>query len=168
VLSNNLLCQIKVPTEIQGNRMEEIPNTFAAPGYKKIDRGIDLVISRSDIKQNFVTGTDKFLKKYDLAGDSIEKIDFKKPSFAPNDELKSHSLKTCCYDFDDEGKTLVTGGRDGCILIRNLKDLNEPKEIKVHGVSSQGTNCLCMSKTHSVVYSAGGDGSILITLIGQN
>lgn len=116
--------------------MEEIPHTFAAAGYKKIDRDIDLVISRSDLKQNFVTGVDKFLKKYDLAGDAIEKVDFKKPPIAPNDELKSHSLKTSCYDFDDEGKNLVTGGRDGCILIRNLKDLNEPREIKVHGVST--------------------------------
>lgn len=148
--------------------MQEIASTFATAGYKKIDRGIDLVISRSDLKQNFVTGLDKFLKKYDLAADPLDKIDFKKPPIAPNDELKSHSLKTVCFDFDDDGKNLITGGRDGAILIRNMKDLSDIREIKAHGVSSLGTTAICMSKSHSVIYSAGGDGSILITNIGNN
>ena len=68
----------------------------------------------------FACGEDKFLKKYEYPNEHISKIDFKKPPSAPVEELKSHDLQTACWDFSNEIKFMVTGGKDGSFILRNM------------------------------------------------
>lgn len=68
----------------------------------------------------YVSGDDKFLKKYDFPNEQFAKLDFKKPPNPPIEELKSHDLQTTCWDFSNEIKFMVTGGKDGNFILRNM------------------------------------------------
>ena len=120
----------------------------------------------------FLTGEDKFLKKYEFPADPINKIDFKKAANPPVDELKSHDIGTTCCDFSNEIKFMVTGGKDGNIIVRNMNHVaqnnNEIQgsEIKGHAVFSGGISALAFSKVRSTLYTAGGDGAFFAWTLG--
>ena len=111
---------IALPERIADNRREPIPETITKPQYRKIDRGINMVMSNIYNGDIFACGEDKFLKKYEYPNEHISKIDFKKPPSAPVEELKSHDLQTACWDFSNEIKFMVTGGKDGSFILRNM------------------------------------------------
>lgn len=81
---------------------------------------MQLVMSNIYNGDIFVTGEDKFLKKYEYPNEAFNKIDLKKPANPPLDELKSHDIGTTCCDFSNEVKFMVTGGKDGNIIVRNM------------------------------------------------
>jgi hypothetical protein len=45
--------------------MEPLPENLIKPLYRRVDRGINLVMSNIYNGDIFLTGDDKFLKKYD-------------------------------------------------------------------------------------------------------
>ncbi len=121
VLSNSLLAGFQLPDKInEAIRMEPLPEALIKPLYRRIDRGTNLVMSNIYNGDIFLTGEDKFLKKYEFPADPINKIDFKKAANPPVDELKSHDIGTTCCDFSNEIKFMVTGGKDGNIIVRNM------------------------------------------------
>jgi hypothetical protein len=123
VLSNTLLGAIEVPSKQIENRMEQISDTLTKPMYRKIDRGMNLVMSNMNNGDIYVCGEDKFLKKYEYPNELINKIDFKKPPNPPVEEHKSHDLMTTCYDFSNEIKFMVTGSKDGNFILRNMNSV---------------------------------------------
>ena len=95
------------------------------PLYRKIDKGMSLVTSNIFTGDIFVTGEDKFLKRYEFPTEQFSKIDFKKAPNAPIDEIKSHDIGTTCFDFSNEVKFMVTGGKDGNIIVRNMMQISQ-------------------------------------------
>tara|TARA_B110000285_G_scaffold230157_1_gene296216 strand:- start:495 stop:1298 length:804 start_codon:yes stop_codon:yes gene_type:complete len=56
----------------------------------------------------------------------------------------------------------VTGGKDGCVILKPISKIDEkPEQIKAHALFFGGITALCMSKTRTMLYTAGGDGSIM-------
>lgn len=100
--------------------MDFISDRITKPLYKKVDRGMNLVITNPYTGDLYLCGEDKFLKKYDFPSDHFTKIDLKKPPNPPIEELDSHNMATTCYDISNECKFLVTGGRDGNFCLRNM------------------------------------------------
>lgn len=152
--------------------MDPIPENVINPVYRKIDRGMNLVMANIYNGDIFVTGEDKFLKKYEYPTESFSKIDFKKAPNAPLDELKSHDLATTSCDFSNEVKFMVTGGKDGNIIVRNMMQVaqnnNEVQgsEIKGHAIFSGGITALAFSRVRSTLYTAGGDGAFFAWTLG--
>jgi WD40 repeat protein len=152
--------------------MESLPDNVTKITYKRIDRGMQVVMSNIYNGDIFVTGEDKFLKKYEFPTDPFNRIDFKKAPNAPLDELKSHDIATTCYDFSNETKFMVTGGKDGNLIVRNMNHVAQNNneisgsEIKAHAVFTHGITALTFSRVRSTLYTAGGDGAFFAWTLG--
>lgn len=101
--------------------MEPIADSITKPMYRKVDRGLNIVMSNIYNGDIYLCGEDRLLKKYEYPTETYAKLDFKKPPGAPIDqELKSHDLGTTCWDYSNEIKFMVTGGKDGNFVLRNM------------------------------------------------
>lgn len=114
----------------------------------------------------FVTGEDKLLKRYEFPVDQFSKLDMKKAPVPPVDEIKSHDIGTTCWHISNEVKFLVTGGRDGNFILRNLNNVAQSNEIKGHAIFSGGITALSFSNNRSTLYTAGGDGAFFAWTVG--
>jgi len=173
LLSNALLVGLTLPEKFSDrNKMDPIPEAVSKAVYRRVDRGMHLVMSNIFNGDIFVTGEDRFLKKYEYPTEPFSKIDFKKAPNAPLDELKSHDIGTTCCDFSNEVKFMVTGGKDGNIIVRNMNHVaqnnNEIQgsEITGHAVFAAGITALTFSKVRSTLYTAGGDGAFFAWTLG--
>ena len=162
VLSNNLLGAATVPTKAAINRMIPMPAEEANILYRKIDKGSNLVMTNEITGEIFVCGDDRLLKKYEFPAEKITQIDTKRAPVAPVEEHQSHSIGTTSWDISKEFKFMATGGKDGSILLRHINNIGQqPQPIKGHAMFSGGVTSLCFSQTRSIIYSAGGDGTIM-------
>lgn len=66
ILSNATLGAVCLPVKVQENRMEPISEAITKPLYRRVDKGMTLVMSNIYNGDIFVSGEDKFLKKYDF------------------------------------------------------------------------------------------------------
>ena len=180
VLSNNLLESYLLPDKVLENRLEPIPDADLNSHVRKLDDGSDLVIACEDLRkysrthQFMICGQDRFLKIYEhFPSDEFKNVDWKKPAIKSNLELEGHALGTTCYKFNLQQRILVTGGNDGMIEVRqydNQHHLNPDPILSLcsHSVNSGGIRCMDVSHDGSLIYSASGDGSIMIhTLTGE-
>jgi hypothetical protein len=120
VLSNTSMVGLSLPVKVSENRMEPLSESITKPLYRRIDRGVNLILSNVFNKDIFVVGEDKFLKKYEYPTELFSKLDYKKAASAPVEELKSHYIGTTCWDFSNEIKFMATGGKDGNFFLRNM------------------------------------------------
>lgn len=120
ILSNCLLAGATVPMGSAENRMEPFADDIADIKYRKIDKNSNLVISNHTNGDIFVSGEDRLLKKYDYPVDQLKHLDFKRAPPAPIEEFNSHSIGTTCFDVSKEFKRVVTGGKDGNLILRNM------------------------------------------------
>lgn len=175
VLSNSTIGAFTIPVEdfnskkIVGNIKESLPEDVVHTVYRKIDKGAHLVIPNTTTGDLYVTGDDKLLKKYDFPTDHISKLDMKKAPIPPVEEHKSHDVGTTCWHISasPEVKFLVTGGRDGNFILRNLGNIAQSNEIKGHAVFSGGITAMTLSNGRSTLYTAGGDGAFFAWTIGN-
>ena len=65
-----------------------------------------------------------------------------------------------------EVKFLVTGGKDGNFILRNLSNVVQSNEIKGHAIFSGGITALSFSNARSTLYTAGGDGAFFAWTVG--
>jgi len=57
---------------------------------------------------------------------------------------------------------MITGGKDGTVFVKHVDNIGSAHTpIKAHAVFSGGVTALCLSRTRTVFYSAGGDGSFM-------
>lgn len=88
-----------------------------------------LVVSNEALDNNiYVTGEDKLLKKYEFPTDKIQQIDVKRAPPAPLEEHQSHSIGTTCFDTCVQWKKIVTGGKDGCVILKPISKIDEKPE----------------------------------------
>ena len=161
---NYLLVSLKVMVGGVENIREPLPDDIWFPLYSKVDKGCYALCCDQEI---YVVGDDRFLKTYDLPNEDYNSIDWRKSANPPIEEFKSHGIYTTCFDFSKEADFMVSGGKDGALILRNRKKLNQFSEIKGHSVFTGGVKSLWFSKKRTVLYSAGGDGSFLCWSVGQ-
>ena len=149
------------------NLREPIPDDVSFPMYSKVDTGTYMINSDPESGDIYITGDDKFLKKYPIPNDTYDQIDWSKPAPTPLEEYKSHGIVTTCFDFSSEANFIASGGKDGAIILRSRSKLNQSSEIKSHSVFTEGVKALCFSNKRTTLYSAGGDGSFLAWSVGQ-
>lgn len=172
VLTNATLSAFTMPEaefssgKVQGNIKESLPESLVNPVYRKVDRGSLLVIPNTMTGDLYVTGEDKLLKKYDFPNEHFSKLDMKKAPIPPVEELKSHDIGTTCWHLSSEVKFLVTGGKDGNFILRNLNNVAQSNEIKGHAIFSGGITALTFSNARSTLYTAGGDGAFFAWTVG--
>jgi WD40 repeat protein len=172
ILTNATLAAFTMPVaefnsgKVQGNIKESLPEDLVHPVYRKIDRGSLMVIPNTMTGDIFVTGEDKLLKKYDFPNEHFSKLDMKKAPVPPIEELKSHDIGTTCWNVSSEVKFLVTGGKDGNFILRNLNNVAQSNEIKGHAIFSGGITALSFSNARSTLYTAGGDGAFFAWTVG--
>ncbi len=134
-----------------------------------MDPGTNRIMTSSITSRIFVTGEDKYLKQYDLwPTDTYENVDWRKPAIQPNDEFISHSIATSCVHFSLGLKQMVTGGKDGLVIVRDPTNVRSLKEFQTHSVVGGGVSNVCLSSTLPFFYVAGVDGSILVVSIDDN
>jgi len=166
VLSNNVLAGCAVPLKQAANRRENFTEAECKMFFRKIDRGSNMVSSSIITGDIYVHGQDKLMKKYDFPEEKWENIEYRKAPPAPVMELSSHSIGTACWDFSKEYKQFATGGKDGCIILRNMNNIGNGNEIKAHTLFTGGVAAIAFSNTRTTLYTAGGDGSFMAWVIG--
>ena len=167
VLHNNLLGGATVPTRPVANRLEAIPDAEAQTFYRKVDRGSNMVLTSFAAGDILVCGEDKLLKRYEYPTEKADQIDWKRAPQAPLEENQSHAVGTSCWHESQSAKQIVTGGRDGTILIRKTSNIGSALDpVKAHAVHSGGVTAICYSVTRNTVYSAGGDGCFMAHTVG--
>ena len=121
VLSNNLVECYELPTTIQDNRLEALPQSCVKSFVRKVDPGSDMICCNTFTKHYLVSGDDNIVKAYEhYPSDHTDKIDWKKPAVKPSIECKdSHALATTVVCQSSASKVIVTGGRDGVIIVRH-------------------------------------------------
>jgi WD40 repeat protein len=166
-LQNNcLLFSVRVSTNDVENLRKPLPEDVAFPLYLKVDLGSYSVTSDPETGEIYVSNTDRFLKKYEVPKQKYEEINFDKPASPPLEEFKSHGIHTTCVDYSNEADFMASGGKDGNIILRNRKKLNQFSEIKGHAIYNGGVRALCFSKDRTTLYTAGGDGTFLVWPVG--
>lgn len=171
ILSNNLVEKHELPTSKYENRLEPMPDEVTMPAVRKIDRGSDMIVGNLYIKKHYVLGKDNHLKEYEhFPSDKFAKVNWNQAPVPPGKELPSHSLKTTCICYGGSGETLITGGRDGQLMVRSFADndsMERPTRIQAHSIVSGGISAIGVNRSATYVYSAGVDGSICIYSIGR-
>jgi len=121
LLSNNLVECFKLPVRVYENRLEPMPQSATESFVRKVDVGTDIIVSCEFDKAYFVCGDDNIFKVFEqYPSDDVKKIDWKKPAVRPSAEHKdSHSLRCTVSACNSERKVIVTGGRDGMVVVRS-------------------------------------------------
>ena len=176
VLSNNLVECYELPTKVYEDRLNSMPAEATKQCVRKIDVGSDMIICNSFMKQYLVTGDDNVLKVYEhYPSDSFDKIDWRKPAVKPAIEHNdNHSIASTVVACCANTKTIVTGGRDGMVNIRSSEKqmgYDNPFEclntFSAHAVINGGVQCIALDQAGQFIYTAAGDGSIVIFSVGN-
>lgn len=127
---------------------------------RKVDPDLNYIIHNPKSTDIWLTGKDKFLRHYPLPDEKLEKVIDNKylPPETPLDEIRAHDLPINCGL--QLGNTLITGGRDRSVHIRENKLLK--KEYKSHSFLKKGVSSLQYSNSKGVIFVGGFDGSIFI------
>ena len=163
---NFLLFSMRINIGGVDNLRKPLPDDVSFPLYSKVDTDCYAVSSDPDTGDVYLVGHDRYLKKYEMPKNKYEEINFEKPPNSPFEEFKSHGLGTTCFDYSKEADFIATGGKDGVLILRNRKKLNQFSEIKGHAVFNGGVKSLCFSKQRTTLYTAGGDGTFLVWPVG--
>jgi len=169
VLSNNLVEKHELPVSKYENRLEPMPDSVTNPAVRKIDSGSDLIVGNVFLKKHYVLGKDGYLKEYEhFPSDKFKKVNWNMPPVPPGREFESHSLGTTCVAYGGGGQCVVTGGRDGTIIIRDGGDMEQSRCIQAHSVVGGGITAIGVNRGNTFAYTAGADGSVCIYAIGND
>jgi hypothetical protein len=163
---NALMFSMRISTGGVENIREPVPDDVTFPLYNKIDPGCYNISVDPELGDIYCVANDRWLKKYESPKHKYEELTFDKPPNPPLEEFKSHGLGTNCFDYSDEAQFVVSGGKDGLLILRNRKKLNQFSEIKGHSVFNGGVTALCFSRVRTTLYTAGGDGTFLVWPVG--
>ena len=180
VLSNNLVEKHELPVSKYENRLEPMPDSVTNPAVRKIDSGSDLIVGNVFLKKHYVLGKDGYLKEYEhFPSDKFKKVSWTMPPVRPGRAYQSHALGTTCVAYGGGGQCVMTGGRDGTIIVRDAGHMGEgdagPIEAEVscrakyqaHSVVSGGITAIGLNRSATFAYTAGADGSICIYALGN-
>ena len=165
VTQNDILTVMKIPLTKQEDRLNPWPEEKTCPLYKKVDRGTNFALISPYIQNLFIVSSSKFIQGYDTwPADKLEKINWKQAPLPPTYEYESHDLGTTCADYCMDLNTCCSGGKDGALILRPLShtEFGDSRKIVAHSILSGGVFAIHHSRTREILYSTGGDGSIMI------
>lgn len=163
---NCILFSLRINVGEVENIREPLPDHVTFPLYTKVDLGSYALSSDPESGDVYLVGDDRYLKKYEMPKQKYEELAFDKPPNPPLEEFKSHGIMTTCFGYSNEADFMATGGKDGILILRNRKKLNQFSEIKGHAVFNGGVRALCFSRKRTTLYTAGGDGAFLVWPVG--
>jgi WD40 repeat protein len=108
----------------------------------------------------------KYTRRFDMRATSLTPMG-EKPRLLKVEPLSDigHVKGGSCLAFSGDGSVLVTGGKDGAIVVRNMDATGEGSVVATlrrhdgAGVNSDGVTCIAMGGP-GVVYSGGFDGAL--------
>jgi len=152
----------KIATEIKEKREKDIFLNFELQyelKARKCDSDLRTIFKQGKTEFIWLTGTDNFLRIYNMPNDNFELLrDNKRSPENPVEEMRGHDLEITnglCTDF-----MLTTGGHDGKIQIR--KDRSIYRQFRSHSCLKNGVSAVFYSSQRKLFYSCGFDGSIFI------
>jgi len=152
----------KIATEIKEKKEEDIFLNFEllfALKARKCDSDLRLIFKQGKTDFVWLTGTDKYLRVYNLPIEDFEMLrDNKRSPENPVDEIPGHDLDITSGICTDTH--LVTGGNEGKIQIRKEKNLY--RSFRSHSYLNNGISTIFYSILRKLVYSCGFDGSIFL------
>jgi WD40 repeat protein len=120
ILKNDLLMGLDLDWQVENNREPIKCQEF----FRKIDRGMKLIVPNPSTGDIFISGEDKLLKKYEYPKEEFGKIEWRKPPGVPLEEFRGHGLQATCKTYSSQFKLLATGGKDGTLILRNTQNLS--------------------------------------------
>ncbi len=120
-------------------------------------------------KDIFVTGSDKYIKKYGfpaLPWEQAKEWIMKAPE-DPLLEYEGHALPSNTWCINTDTTYLISGGRDGTIKVRPTSNIGAPTTFKGHHIRGSGVLTLSASPERTHFLSAGSSGEIMLWAIGN-
>lgn len=128
---------------------------------RRVDSDLNFIIKNIENDKIWLTGSDKFLRLYDLPSENFEFIRENKMSPKnPLEEIKGHDLNITYGILLEEGNIILTGSSDGVIQIRQNKHLI--KQIKLYSYLKDGISSAYYSEKFNLLYVIGYDSSLFI------
>jgi WD40 repeat protein len=127
---------------------------------RRIDHDIDIFLADHENGEVWCTGEDKLIRRYKQPEDLLDlKV---RPPFSPLEEYDGHDLRTNCLSYYKEQGVFLSGGLDGTIMKRSLKEPSRPSKFKAHNYLTGGVSWCSLSERYPLIFSGGFDGSILV------
>lgn len=152
----------KIATEIKEKKEKDIFLNFELQfelKARKCDSDLRTVFKQGKTEFLWLTGTDNYLRIYNLPNENFEMLrENKRSPENPVEEMRGHDLEITngiCNDV-----ILITGGHDGKIQIRKDRVIN--KQFRSHSCLRNGISAVFYSQNRKLFYSGGFDGSIFL------
>ena len=79
----------------------------------------------------------------------------------PDREIEAHDLPVTCFTTAGVDNVVVSGSKDGSIMIQNL-ETGDRETINIHGYQTGGVSYCSINANNSVIISGGYDGSLYV------
>lgn len=130
---------------------------------RRIDSDITMAIVEPESGDIFCTGSEKILRRYKQPDEYIRDMDLRRKQQGMPTEYDSHDLITNCFVVKPSSDALVSGGLDGSVIKRSLKNSKDSLiKIDTQNHFFKGVSACSCSDTYPIVYSGGFDGSLLV------
>jgi WD40 repeat protein len=135
---------------------------------RKVDGDLNLIIKNPSLNTLWLTGSEKYLRMFQMPQDSLEvlKKNSKSPTENPMRDHRGHDLEVTCGIV--QGNVLITGGKDGMIQFRREEKEKVEKLNRSHSYIKEGISCIYYSSSRRLLFSGGKDGSIFIIAEAEN
>ena len=165
-LSNAFIATVKAPNISERDTSE--PSSEAAL-YRRVDCGMKMAIFNPMTKDIFVTGDDKYIKKYGfpaLPWEQAKEWILKAPE-DPLLEYEGHPMPSNTWSINGDTTFIISGGRDGSIIVRATSNVGAGTTLKAHHIIGKGVLSLYTSTERTHFLTAGGRGEIMLWTIGN-
>jgi len=160
-VSEGLLFAVSSPSLNENYHNKELDYEICPMYCRRIDFSLDKIAVIDSTGEVFLTGKDKFLKKYKIPDELVAKTNpgVKAPP-SPLEELNGHPLPANVCFTSHNSQFLVSGAQDGSICVREIANLTKPTHFKAHNFKSNGVSALEMGREVGIIYSGGFEGSL--------
>ena len=130
---------------------------------KRVDHDMKILAIDKASGDIWMSGQQLLFNKYEQPIKYLPKMEKKpKPPFPPSKVIFGHELESNILQWIPSQNKLLSGGKDGSVMLID-PNANDSQEIfKVHNLSKGGVSYCTASSVYPVVYSGGFDGSILV------
>ena len=169
VADQGLLFAAPAPPTTENYHNKELDYDICPMYCRRIDFFLDKIASINASGEVFLTGKDKFLKKYKIPDELVAKTNpSAKAPPAPIEELPGHPLPVNACFISFNGEYLLSGAQDGSISVREIANPAKHTQFKAHNFKSNGVCSLEMGREISIIYSGGYEGSLFSWFIDED
>ena len=169
VAKQGLLFAAPAPSTTESYHNKVLDYDICPMYCRRIDFDLEKVAVVDSTGEVFLTGQDKYLKKYKIPDELIAKTNpgVKAPP-SPIEELNGHPLPANVCFTSYNSAYLVSGAKDGSIFVREIANPTKHTHFKAHNFKSGGVSSLEMGREISIIYSGGYEGSLFSWLTDED